>query len=173
MKKKVFILSVIAMFAMGNQVTAQKQNDSGILFKMIKVSVPDSIVFTIAEGKEFSGDLSVSLVSGEKVIKGTTSISGSFKIQNINGRTERIYTDKAQFLTEKFGVPIGFKANKIKFETDKNIFYYDIGKSLWEPISSENNQVAIPDSIAQHEKKQSNDIFEMLAVYTPDFVEFR
>lgn len=64
MKKIAFILSTIAMFVVSNLAIAQEQDSkvNDVLFKISKVCLPDSVLFSVTEGQEFSGGISVFLV---------------------------------------------------------------------------------------------------------------
>ena len=96
------------------------------MFQMIKVSAPDSVVFTMAKEKMTEG-VDVYLISGIKSIKGSVYGSGAMSIRN----GKMYMTDATKITAKEFKVPEGFKAQKIKFETDGKVYYYDIAQKAW------------------------------------------
>ena len=115
----VFLL-IIAVFSAYSQQTGQ-------MFRMIKVSVPDSVVFTLAKDKMIEG-VSVYLVSGTQSFEGVSQGSGGMSIRN----GTMYLSDKTIITTKDFKTPAGFKAQKIKFNTGGKTFYYNIAKKAWE-----------------------------------------
>jgi len=131
--KKVFlslVFWVMLVFAANCQTQTQSGQTQSAkqLFRMIKVSVPDSVVFTLSEGKMIEG-VSVYLVSGEQSFEGVSSGSGAMHYQD-----GKMYISDQTVITSKFKTPVGFKALKIKFEADGKTMYYNIAKKAWDPI---------------------------------------
>ena len=132
----VAILFIVAVFGAVSQTNVQNKQtqNEGTLFRMINVSIPDSVTFTLADGKECEY-VEVSLVSGELSFAGDVFFSGSFIISDISisfDKAIRTYTSETIFNVTNFKTPVDFKAKKIKFETGGKIIYYDIDKKTWD-----------------------------------------
>ena len=100
---------------------------TGQMFKMIKVSAPDSVVFTLSKGVTIEG-ISVYLVSGTQSFEGVSRGSGGMSIRN----NKMYLTDQTIITAKDFKTPEGFKAQKIKFNTGDKVVYYNIAKKAWE-----------------------------------------
>jgi hypothetical protein len=123
--KRVFILVIIAVFAVSNQVNAQSGKSNGKL-EIIKVSVPDSVVFTVANGEKVK-KVVVSLVKGEQTTGSEVYISGAVTYRNGG----MIFTNES-VLTAKFKTPVDFEAQKIGFKVDDGaVTYYNVAESKW------------------------------------------
>jgi hypothetical protein len=120
--KRVVLSVVVLWFVATVGVFAQSES----MFKMIKVSVPDSVVFTMAKEKMVAG-VDVYLISGAQSIKGSVYGSGAMSIRN----GKMYMSDETTITAKDFKAPAGFKAQKIKFDTGDKIFYYDIAKKAW------------------------------------------
>jgi hypothetical protein len=100
--------------------TGQKQS-SGTVFQMIKVAVPDSVIFTMVEGKVASY-IDVSLVAGGQIVQGKTYGSGTLTYNN----GKMFISSETIAKAKDFKAPAGFKTEKIKFESDNEIWYYNV-----------------------------------------------
>lgn len=135
MKKQVVLLVTICIAALmtGNcKVCAQEGNskNNGTL-QIIKLCIPDSVIFTVVPGKEIEY-IRVSLIGDGKEINGETYVSGIFNLKTVNGQMIYTYNQKSRLSANSFNIPEGFNAERIKFETDGKEMYYDILKSAWD-----------------------------------------
>jgi hypothetical protein len=129
MKKVLTNLAVIfaGIIALSTTGWAQQQKQTKEkLLQIIKVAVPDSVVFRLTAGNEISW-IGVSLVSGEQSFTGETSASGIMSMRN----GEMIMTDKTTLTAKEFNVPAGFKAKQIVFNTSAGVLYYNIATKSW------------------------------------------
>jgi hypothetical protein len=116
-------ITIVAVFGANCQ---RGDQSAKTIFRIINVSVPDSVVFALTEGNEIEA-ISVSLVSGEQNVEGGTYASGNMSLRN-----GKMYITSESVLTAKdFNLPAGFKANKIKFDTGDTVLYYDIASKKW------------------------------------------
>ncbi|MDR1257973.1 MAG: hypothetical protein LBK65_01650 [Tannerellaceae bacterium] len=138
MKNKIF-LCVLGALVWAGSVYAQQETESpqstsslsnGTL-QISKVCLPDSILFTVAPGKEIDY-VAVYLIGEGKELEGDTRVSGSLSIKTVNGKMVYSYTDESQFKTDDFKIPPGFKAERIRFEANGKKMYYNIALSEWE-----------------------------------------
>lgn len=135
MKKQIVFLTILcvtALLAGNNKVYAQSGNTkSNGTLQIIKVCTPDSVIFTVATGKEIEG-VSVSLVGKGQEINGETRMSGAMSLKTINGKMVFFYNDGSRFISSNFKIPAGFKPEQIKFTADGKVMYYNIALSKWE-----------------------------------------
>jgi hypothetical protein len=135
MKNKIFlcVLSVLvwAGSADAQQETASPSSLSNGTLQIIKVCVPDSVIFTVAPGKEIDY-VGVYLTGEGKEFEGSTRVSGNLSIKTVNGKIAYSYTDESRFKTDEFNVPAGFKAKYILFKASGKNMYYNIALSKWE-----------------------------------------
>ena len=164
--KRVFLSVAILLFVTAVEIFAQ----GGAMFQMIRVSAPDSVVFTMAKGQMVAG-VSVYLISGTQSFEGTSFASGGMSIRN-----GRMYlTDETIITAKNFKAPAGFRAQKIKFDTGDMVLYYDIAKKAWE--SNQNASVVktaeTPESPPLSSTEKSIDgVFEVLR-FSNDSVTFK
>jgi len=134
MKHVVFTLSLIVLIGVGsaNTVTFAQggNNQSNGTLKMIKSHVPDSVIFTVATGKEIDY-VKVSLIGGDQTFEGSTYVSGKISLKTVNGKMVYSYGDQTTLTAKDFKAPSNFEPQKIKFETDNKEMYYDLTKSSW------------------------------------------
>ncbi|MDR1169557.1 MAG: hypothetical protein LBK97_01820 [Prevotellaceae bacterium] len=133
MKRTIVLVAIIAIASVGNvwSQTASGKNTGApkTLLRMIKADVPDSVVFTLTQGKEVAvkQGISVYLVSGEQSYAGETGASGSMSMHN----NELYLNDQTILIANNFKIPDGFKAKKIRFDIADTVLYYDIATQAW------------------------------------------
>jgi hypothetical protein len=141
--KRVFILVIIAVFAVSNQVNAQSGKSNGT-FEVVSVS-KDSVVFkTVVATKLYN----VSLVSGTQTVdaslisnivgdmvfpNGATAIAGStLRMPKLNG-ISALSLSKGAVINVSFKTDDRFQAAKVLFVTEegKAAMSYDVSSKTW------------------------------------------
>lgn len=136
MKKAVFVISIIALPAAGNQVFAQagkiRGQNSGIM-ETVSLNTPDSVLFTLAEGKVKGKSLNsfmVYLVSGKQIVpaKQMSATNVSVDIKTF----ESVLSEQSVFLATGFEIPDNFQAQEIIFTVNDAVICYDIASGVFD-----------------------------------------
>ncbi|MDR3094190.1 MAG: hypothetical protein LBU62_06065 [Bacteroidales bacterium] len=130
----VVILCILSCGGNSSRTSTGEKQENDELFTLINVNVPDSVVFTIVEGKKID-QIEVSLVSSEQTFAGKLSVEGRVRLSsNYAGGFTHTSTDSTILTVKNFETPADYKAQKIEFKynVDGTVLYYDIAQSKWE-----------------------------------------
>jgi hypothetical protein len=120
--------------SLASQYAATAQSNGTLT--LLKLDLPDSIIFTMAEGKEVE-KVFVELLTDDRSFDADVFIRGIFHVKtSANNGVIYSYTDQTMLIGKNFKLPHGVQPKGIRFSVEGNKMYYNTVLKKWEPTGA-------------------------------------